>query len=1287
MNRQRRNQRGISQYSALMKKKGTSLNKTSTTSPHTTPQHSIMTTSYMSQSGDTSSSNINTSGIKNSHKNHSHNINRAKPRSKSPHTRLLNHTKRRFASGYNSDASRSQRDQGKPQPGHVNAAFGGNTSPRWSPPSSNDYDTSYSQRSSSAPPTDNDVRQQQERINKLNQHNESFQSHYGVNNGQHVGSMPLNPSSEHINDPQMYRRELDPPDIRRHFNRLANQLEEHELQYGPGKSHKYTIGDDMLHKHKDLDNFQQKVLQRQQMERDNYGKTGLQNDDENHQNVQNNNNKSNTNKKKLNDNLNDDNDPTKPRQAKRNPALDNYTTHTQSVIPNNKYLDQVDKNGLYNKMSPFHVGTNNIHNPLNQQWNHDPAFKGRITNDAGSNTSQKWDPNVNSIDNGKNKNQKPTKPTLFQRLKRISPIIEQAPQQLRHLLRIAKQIKSEESLLLFQAEFKQSRKVLFSDHNIKRTKLELQERLKFVDEYLDRKMRQPYIEPTTEYRLQQKEVLHDKIIDMHYAQDRFIDKIRSKMHIFSETVSAINTDPRKREILARKIFFTSLDNDSTLARIAKILYFPFGLVLRSVASACSAALFSIELLTSKLVPEIALLSRTMRRSLADYSLTPNNVIQLMGMVALATFIATIGHDVFAMMMSGLTTPRGPYVDVAHTYLFVNSEEMVYDAVREMIANRLLITPRTYQDMYSPHRDGYLRFNRLRNPESLEKIAPPTDWGTPERTSKQLSLIQPIFTQMKQDLIGIYKDRFYLPLERLTEGLRTHQVSMGFTVEALDGFLDAMYMRDTRTSGDITDDYNVQNKIINYLLAQDFLVLPPGDVIRTQAPGEIYHHVISNFRSLEGKDPTLGGELFKDYIKLGSRVAYRKKLLHEIEMLTEIRTLLENARFPHITIPQRDIKKIACDLNDPVTRAVMSHIEELRMADSTTPLYPNRVARQLLESSYQIDSRHTHYSRDETIVNDHYLTLCNMDNPRYKYDVLCNHHNLQFKNNEQRDTFERHLYHLGMVLNKLDAILVQNYIELRNIEHHVINPLNPLEGNITGIVAKQSDLEKLNLKLPHLDDVINKGHTLPVPPHENVEHSVIFEQQSRHVDKIEYDRFHYENMILERKNELKQQLDGIQHPQALSQQQTWFNSVASWWSGKPNKPARPFSTEFDSVLQWQATRDVLNTVNNDPYLHRRYIQDYNADQLLQLQSRGYLSSDALPQHFIAQTRMVAPNKVAQGIRPPMDDQLSFAQQLFAPPAEQYVPSTIDFRHQNQSDSVSGTIVPTSPVAAVDVGRRH
>jgi hypothetical protein len=917
-------------------------------------------------------------------------------------------------------------------------------------------------------------------------------------------------------------------------------------------------------------------------------------------------------------------------------------------------MDKYAQNdGLQNKIPPFQIG---LRNPIHSSSTHNNTTQQRQQPQPPQQPPQEPP--------------QPQKKSWFSRFKRLSPIIEQSPTQIRHLWRIAKQIKSEESLLLFQAEFKQARKLLFSEHNIKRTKLELNERVKFAEEYIDRKLKEPYIDPTTEYRLQQKEVLHDKIIDMHYTQDRLIDKIRAKVHIFSETISSINTDPRKREILARKVFFTSLDDDSLISRIAKIIYFPFGLLLRGIVTSLSMMLFTVELFTSKLIPEIALISRTLRKNISDYSLTPNNILQLLGLIALSSFIATIGHDIASLYLQSITTPRGSYVDVANTFLYVNSEEMIYDSVREMVANRLLITPQTYSEMYSPYGIDYFRVGRvLKSDTSPIDIPQKNAWGTPDRISKQLSLIQPIFTQMKQDLVHLYKDRFYLPLERLTEGLRTHSVSMGFTVEALDGFLDVMYMRDTRTRLDEEFNTHAHNQILNYLFNQDFLLLPPGDVIRSQAPGEIYHHVVANFRTLEGKDSTLGGELFKDYIKLGSRVAYRKKLLHEIEMLTELRSLLENARFPHVTIPQRDIKKIACDLNDPITKAVMSHLEELRLADSTSPLYPSRTARQLLESSYQIDSRHTHFSKDETIVNDHYLLLCNMDNPRYTYDSLCNHRNLQFQNNDQRDIFERHLYHFGMVLNKIDAILVQNYIELRHIEHHVINPLNPLEGNVIGVMAKDIDLAKLTL--PHLDDVVNKSHTLALPQHAIGSGQVMLERLDQNVDMVEYDRHHYQNMIQQRTKELKAQLTAQQHPFELQQQQqsssqgpinNAISSLSNWWYGKPRKQSSSFSTEFDSVLQWQATRDVLATVHNDPYLHRRYIQDYGAETLFKYEDLGYVSSDSISPEMRKVGNNITPMDQALGdthFDKKQQYNFNFAQNLFSPPSTQQIPAAIDF----------------------------
>jgi hypothetical protein len=910
-----------------------------------------------------------------------------------------------------------------------------------------------------------------------------------------------------------------------------------------------------------------------------------------------------------------------------------------------------NEHGLTNKIAPFHLGPNNMFNPSSTQPPPQP---------------------FNTI----------AKPNLWHRFKRLSPILDQAPMHLRHLWRVAKQIKSEESLLLFQAEAKQAKNVLFSDINLKRTKLEISQRLKFAEQYVDRKLREPYIEPTTEYRLQQKEVLHDKIIDMHYAQDRLIDKLRQKVTIFSGTIEAINTDPRKREILARKVFFTSLDDDKLISKIVKIIYFPFGLVLRSVVSAGCFGLFSIELLTSKLVPELALLARTLRNNIQSYTLTPSNILQLMGLMLLATFVATVGHDIIAIYTQSVTTPRGAYVDVANTFLFVNSEEMIYDAVREMVANRLLITPETYSEMYSPYGTSYFRMGKLRNDVGPNDVPMANQWGSADRTSKQLSLIQPIFTQMKQDLIGLYKDRFYLPLERLTDGLRNHNVSMGFTVEALDGFLDAMYMRDTRTRLDNGTGGDAHNKVINYLLHEDFLVLPPGDAIRTQAPGEIYYHMVSNFRSLEAKDSTMGGELFKDYVKLGSRVAYRKKLLHEIEMLTEVRKLLENARFPHITIPVRDIKKIACDLNDPVTKAVMGHIDELRLADGTTPLYPNRVARQLLESSYQIDSRHSHYSKDSTIVNDHYLTLCNMDNPRYTYDALCNHRNLQFESGDQRDVFERHIYHLGMVLNKLDAILVQNYLELRHIEHHVINPLNPLEGNVIGLFAKDEDLKKLSL--PKLQDVMNQAYTLPLDPLDNGSGDSTFHMSkwSRHTDPIEYDRLNYQNLISERTRELKKQLDldllpnghpNQDNPNSLSAM------VGQWWYGKNGNNSTqlssmtPFSEEFESVLHWQATRDVMATINNDPYLHRRFMADFGAERHVDMLKMGYLSPSALDPKYIEGVVNMTSGEVSNGREfggsgssagnNQSSSSLSFAQTLFAPVNHQDIPATIDYGNQH------------------------
>eukprot|EP00461_Guttulinopsis_vulgaris_P007539 UN07588 len=202
------------------------------------------------------------------------------------------------------------------------------------------------------------------------------------------------------------------------------------------------------------------------------------------------------------------------------------------------------------------------------------------------------------------------------------------------------------------------------------------------------------------------------------------------------------------------------------------------------------------------------------------------------------------------------------------------------------------------------------------------------------------------------------------------------------------------------------------KITDYLLANKFLTLPPQDVVRNARvmPNDILHYVMTNFKQLEGKDPILGGELFQKYLELGGRLAYRKKLLSELENLEELRKALQNAHFPHIHIPSRDIQRIAADPNDPTTQLAQYHLTDLRIADPISPLYPNRAARQFLESTYHIDDRRTHYAGDQTQVNDHYLMLVNADNQRYSYSSLvedgpyANH--INFRNDAERLTFRK-----------------------------------------------------------------------------------------------------------------------------------------------------------------------------------------------------------------------------------------------------------------------------------------
>jgi len=110
---------------------------------------------------------------------------------------------------------------------------------------------------SSHNPTRDVLEKQLARNQSLQQEEELFRQKYPkpstTTNNQF--NQPSNPNIEQLSNPTLYNEQLDPPDARKHFRRLADQLEEYELQYGPGKPHKYTVGKDMLHKHENLDNF------------------------------------------------------------------------------------------------------------------------------------------------------------------------------------------------------------------------------------------------------------------------------------------------------------------------------------------------------------------------------------------------------------------------------------------------------------------------------------------------------------------------------------------------------------------------------------------------------------------------------------------------------------------------------------------------------------------------------------------------------------------------------------------------------------------------------------------------------------------------------------------------------------------------------------------------------------------------------------------------------------------------------------------------------------------------